>query len=112
MYVHKSHDLREHGSSGAVYAVYTRENLTGMSSTAEVWAEYEETRVRRGIPPAQKLLSAYVLDGKYRAQREDRGGAALSTMATLTPFKLASVQPWEVKTTRQQWRHLVDRTID
>ena len=46
--------------------------------------------MKSGLPPAEKLMSAYVLRVKYLAQREDRGGAALSTMAMLTPFKLSS----------------------
>ena len=87
-----------------------------MSSTAEAygssWGEYEASRERRGLPPAAKFLSAYVLDGKYRAQREDRGGAALSSMATVALFKLSSEKPWEVKSSLLQWQHLVDRTVE
>ena len=53
-----------------------------MLSTAEAygssWGEYEASREKRGLPPAAKFLSAYVLDGKYRAQREDRGGAEIA----------------------------------
>ena len=87
-----------------------------MLSTTEAvgasWGEYEASRDRRRLPPAAKLLSAYVLEGKYRAQREDRGGAALSTMATMVPFKLSSARPWEVKSSPEQWQHLVDRTVE
>jgi hypothetical protein len=42
--------------------------LSTVDAYGSIWVEYEESRVKRGLPSAEKFLSAYVLNGKYRAR--------------------------------------------